>query len=166
MVEESEKLKFRMQHIIPRSLSTVLSNRKPLSNSFLESSSEEFTFPMSYGNVAGMSLISWCAYTHFLTINFVLLKAKVWGPPDGLPVFAIHGWLDNAGTFDTLIPLLPKNLRIVAVDIPGHGYSDPFPPDIAYNFVDCILAIERLARHFEWNKFSLIGHSLGGAMRY
>ena len=29
--------------------------------------------------------------------------------------------LDNAGTFDALIPLLPKNLRIVAVDIPGQG---------------------------------------------
>jgi len=38
-------------------------------------------------------------------------------------------------TFDTLIPLLPKNLRIVAVDPPGHGLSDPFPPDIAYNFM-------------------------------
>ncbi len=42
--------------------------------------------------------------------------------------------------------------------------SDPFPPDIAYNFIDCLLGIERLARHFKWDKFSLIGHSLGGAM--
>jgi pimeloyl-ACP methyl ester carboxylesterase len=50
-------------------------------------------------------------------------------------VFAIHGWLDNAGTFDTLIPLLPKDLRIVAVEMPGHGLSDPFPPDAAYNFM-------------------------------
>lgn len=91
-------------------------------------------------------------------------KAKIWGPPDGHPVFAIHGWLDNAASFDTLIPLLPKHLRIVAVDIAGHGLSDPFPPDIAYNFVDCLLAVERLARHFKWEKFSFIGHSLGGAM--
>lgn len=79
-------------------------------------------------------------------------------------MFAIHGWLDNAATFDTLIPLLPKHLRIVAVDIAGHGFSDPFPPDIAYNFVDSLLAIQRLARHFKWDKFSFIGHSLGGAM--
>lgn len=43
-------------------------------------------------------------------------KGKIWGPPDGHPVLALHGWLDNAGTFDTLIPLLPPNLRIVAVD--------------------------------------------------
>lgn len=76
----------------------------------------------------------------------------------------MHGWLDNAGTFDTLIPLLPSNLRIVAVDTAGHGLSDPFPPDIAYNFIDSLLAIERFAKQLKWEKFSLIGHSLGGAM--
>ena len=41
--------------------------------------------------------------------------AKVWGPPDGKPVIACHGWLDNAGAFDNLIPLLPKNLRIISL---------------------------------------------------
>lgn len=90
--------------------------------------------------------------------------AKVWGPPDGRPVFALHGWLDNAATFDALIPLLPKNLRIVAVDTAGHGLSDHYPPDIAYNFFDCLVAIERLAGLLKWKKFSFIGHSMGAAM--
>jgi pimeloyl-ACP methyl ester carboxylesterase len=52
----------------------------------------------------------------------------VWGPPDGKPVIACHGWLDIAGTFDNLIPLLPQNLRIISLDIPGHGFSDAYPP--------------------------------------
>ena len=52
----------------------------------------------------------------------------------------------------------------MAVDIPGHGLSDHYPPDISYNFLDCLPAIERLARHFKWEKFSFIGHSLGGCM--
>ena len=90
--------------------------------------------------------------------------AKIWGPKEGRPVFALHGWLDNAGTFDTLIPLLPSNLRVVAVDTPGHGRSDHFPPDIMYHFNDCLVAIERLAHIFKWEKFSFIGHSLGGCM--
>ena len=92
------------------------------------------------------------------------IKAKIWGPPDGRPVFAIHGWLDNAGTFDALIPLLPSDLRIVAVDMPGHGLSDHFPPDIAYNYLDCFLAIERFASFFKWKKFSFLCHSLGATM--
>lgn len=77
---------------------------------------------------------------------------------------ALHGWLDNAGTFDTLIPLLPQNLHIVAVDTVGHGLSDHFPPDIAYNFFDCLLAIERMTKALKWKKFSIIGHSMGTAM--
>lgn len=75
----------------------------------------------------------------------------------------MHGWLDNCASFDALIPLLPKNLRIVAVDIPGHGFSSPFPPDIAYNYIDTLLAVERLSKHLGWTKFSFLAHSLGGA---
>lgn len=93
-----------------------------------------------------------------------LASAKVWGPPDGRPVLAIHGWLDNANSFDALIPLLPKNLRIVAVDIAGHGLTDHFPPDLSYNYLDSLVVIERLTRQLEWNKFSFLGHSLGGCM--
>lgn len=31
----------------------------------------------------------------------------------------LHGWMDNAGTFDTLIPLLPKELSYLSIDLPG-----------------------------------------------
>lgn len=36
------------------------------------------------------------------------IRGKVWGPDHGYPVLCLHGWLDNCGTFKTLIPLLPK----------------------------------------------------------
>lgn len=138
MAEESEKLLFRLQHIIPRSLSAASSSN--ISSSANKTNSvdtpEELTFQMSFGKLAGKNDIIFASIARRVNKSaFFVLKAKVWGPPDGLPVFALHGWLDNAGSFDTLIPLLPKNLRIVAVDTAGHGLSDPFPPDIAYNFV-------------------------------
>lgn len=88
----------------------------------------------------------------------------MWGPPDGRPVIGLVGWLDNAGTFDKLIPLLPKDLCFLVVDTPGHGLSDPFPPDIAYNSLDGLLALERLTKILGWTKFSLMGHSLGGVL--
>ena len=44
----------------------------------------------------------------------IRLVAKCWGNPDGLPVLAFHGWLDNAATFDNLAPLLP-DLRILSL---------------------------------------------------
>ena len=40
------------------------------------------------------------------------MRGKVWGPDHGRPVLCLHGWADNCGTFNTLIPLLPKgNLK-------------------------------------------------------
>lgn len=48
-----------------------------------------------------------------------MMLAKVWGPENGLPVLALHGWQDNAGTFDKLAPLLPKNIRLVCLDFCG-----------------------------------------------
>lgn len=36
------------------------------------------------------------------------IRGKVWGPDHGRPVLCLHGWADNCGSFNTVIPLLPK----------------------------------------------------------
>lgn len=64
----------------------------------------------------------------YLIIKYVLILAKWWGPRDKQPIIAIHGWQDNAGTFDPLIELLPKELSILCIDLPGHGRSSHIPP--------------------------------------
>lgn len=42
---------------------------------------------------------------------------------------ALHGWLDNAATWDTLAPYLITHLgaRLVAMDFSGHGHSSHAP---------------------------------------
>ncbi|XP_035856137.1 serine hydrolase-like protein isoform X2 [Sander lucioperca] len=49
------------------------------------------------------------------------LRGKVWGPDHGRPVLCLHGWADNCGTFNTLIPLLPKALEWSKFSIIGHS---------------------------------------------
>ena len=41
-----------------------------------------------------------------LPLRHVRLAAKAWGDPSDPPLLALHGWLDNAGSFDALAPLL------------------------------------------------------------
>merc|ERR1719510_1131680 len=60
------------------------------------------------------------------------IAGKEWGNSDGEPWIALHGWLDNCGSFDTLLPYFPKTQRIIAIDLPGHGFSSHFPPGILY----------------------------------
>lgn len=91
------------------------------------------------------------------------LAAKAWGDPTQPPLLALHGWLDNAASFDRLAPLL-QDSYIVAIDLPGHGLSDHRPPGPWYHYVDYLHDVLVIADTLGWARFTLLGHSLGGAI--
>ncbi len=104
-----------------------------------------------------------------LTLPHLTLAAQAWGPEDGTPVLAFHGWLDNAATFERLLPVLLTRpelppLRVVSLDLPGHGYSEHRPPGIAYHFVDMVPEILQVADQLGWEQFLVLGHSMGAAL--
>ena len=76
-------------------------------------------------------------------------------------VLCLHGWLDNANSFQPIMPLL-LDCDIVAIDLPGHGHSDHFesPYSIANNAHHAL----QVASQLGWDSFHLIGHSLGGCI--
>lgn len=96
-----------------------------------------------------------------LRLPHLEVAAHLYGPENGRPVIALHGWLDNAASFSRLAPLL-NGVRIVALDLPGHGLSDHRPPGAGYNIWDYAYDILQTAEQFGWQRFSLLGHSLGG----
>ncbi|MGD9009711.1 MAG: alpha/beta hydrolase [Desulfobacteraceae bacterium] len=91
------------------------------------------------------------------------LAAKRWGPTNGLPVLALHGWLDNANTFDRLAPLLP-DLQLVCLDLPGHGMSDHRPAGMRYHYTDYVDEVIAVADSLAWERFVLLGHSMGAGI--
>jgi pimeloyl-ACP methyl ester carboxylesterase len=76
------------------------------------------------------------------------------------PTLALHGWLDNANSFDAFAQAMPE-LDILAIDFAGHGYSDPRPPDVGYwgwlDIGDVIAVADRLG----WETFTIVAHSMG-----
>ncbi len=76
------------------------------------------------------------------------------------PVLALHGWLDNAASFDVLAPQL-SDADVVAIDLAGHGYSYHKPPQGTYNLWDDLPDIVRVADQLGWSQFHLLGHSRG-----
>ena len=95
-----------------------------------------------------------------LTLGHIELAAHLFGPADGLPVIALHGWLDNANSFARLAPQL-QGLRIVALDLAGHGYSGHRPVGAGYALADYAHDVLRVAEQLGWARFGLLGHSLG-----
>ncbi|XP_017127792.1 serine hydrolase-like protein [Drosophila elegans] len=82
------------------------------------------------------------------------------------PILAIHGWLDNLGTFDRLIPLLPDYIGVLCIDLPGHGKSSRIQPGMHYSIYDYVIIIPRVKKEYGWSKVSLMGHSLGGIISF
>lgn len=90
------------------------------------------------------------------------ISGKWYGPQDVRPILGLHGWLDNAGTFDTLVPLLPPHVAFLSIDLPGHGLSSRLPEGCHYHSVDNLLVIRMIMNQYKWEKVSLIGHSMSG----
>ena len=95
-----------------------------------------------------------------LSLPHIELAAHLFGPEDGLPVIALHGWLDNANSFARLAPKL-AGLRIVALDFAGHGHSDHRPRGAGYALADYAFDVLCVAKQLGWERFALMGHSLG-----
>jgi pimeloyl-ACP methyl ester carboxylesterase len=98
-----------------------------------------------------------------LDTRWIRLAAQRFHVDAGPPVIALHGWLDNAASFGPLAPLLP-GLDIVALDLPGHGLSDHRPPGQHYHFVDFVADVIAAADALGWDRFALIGHSMGAGI--
>ena len=99
-----------------------------------------------------------------IEIPGLTLAARAWGPADGRKVLALHGWLDNAATFDRLAPLLDGGLRLVCLDLPGHGRSQHRHPSASYDFIYWITDVAAAAEALGWGRYSLLAHSLGGSI--
>lgn len=78
-------------------------------------------------------------------------------------VLALHGWLDNAASFAPLAAHLDA-LELVAPDLPGHGASAHLPRGADYSFASAMHAVLDIADALGWERFSLLGHSMGAGI--
>ncbi|CAL8103143.1 unnamed protein product [Orchesella dallaii] len=66
-----------------------------------------------------------------------------------------------------MIPyLMMPSTKYFCLDFPGHGMTS-YCPEWWYDaHLEGILATRRVAKHFGWEKFSILGHSLGGIVGF
>ncbi|EZA55003.1 hypothetical protein DMN91_009500 [Ooceraea biroi] len=94
------------------------------------------------------------------------VTGKLWGSREKQPILAMHGWQDNAASFDNLAPLLLRNAPVLAIDLPGHGPSSWLPPGLMYTEIVYFLLIKRIQKYFGWRRIKLMGHSLSAMTAY
>ncbi len=92
------------------------------------------------------------------------LRGLAWGDPSAPPLLALHGWLDNAGSFMLLAPLLAARYRVIALELEGHGYSDHLPASSDYHCLGYVQSVRAAADALQWPRYILLGHSLGAGV--
>ncbi|EAT44102.1 AAEL004487-PA [Aedes aegypti] len=101
-----------------------------------------------------------------IPVPFGIIAGKWYGSKDVRPILFIHGFNDNCGTFDRLIPLLPSRGSYLAIDLPGCGLSSRTPNGMMYHVSDLVLVILWIMKTYQWSKVSLVGHSMGAMACY
>lgn len=89
-----------------------------------------------------------------VTLNYV-----VQGDPAGPAIVLLHGVGDSWHSYDLVLPLLPPTVRVYAVTLRGHGWSDH--PRRGYERTDFAADISALLAAFDLHHVTLVGHSLG-----
>lgn len=80
-------------------------------------------------------------------------------------MMALHGWLDNAASFVPLSAHLhAQELDLVLLDLPGHGHSGWLPIGAEYTLSTTLQQLLQAADALGWERFTLLGHSLGGGV--
>ena len=90
----------------------------------------------------------------------IRLNAEITGPANGPPLVLLHALGTNLTLWDDILPLFPPGLRILRVDLRGHGASDVARPPYAMGAL--IRDVERAMDHFALKDAVVLGLSLGG----
>jgi pimeloyl-ACP methyl ester carboxylesterase len=84
-------------------------------------------------------------------------------------VIALHGWLDNAASWDFLLPRVlqkwhrtvpDQDLLVVAIDLDGHGFSSHRPWPSGYPITSYAESVQRVISALKWNTFGVLAHSM------
>ena len=86
-----------------------------------------------------------------------------WGDPDGYPILALHGWLDNALSFSVIAPFLSE-YRLIALDLSGQGLSDHRSSDATYHIWDDVPQLLSVVATLGLDQLAVLGHSRGAAI--
>ncbi|MCM3727453.1 alpha/beta hydrolase [Neobacillus cucumis] len=79
---------------------------------------------------------------------------------EGKPIVLLHGFCGSSAYWSEVIPVISKNYRVIAPDLPGHGGSTTALKN--YSISDMAEMIKEFLDKLNLGKVTMFGHSLGG----
>jgi pimeloyl-ACP methyl ester carboxylesterase len=80
----------------------------------------------------------------------------------GAPIVLIHGYAASLHWWDSLVPLLSEDHRVIAIDLLGHGGSEK--PSSGYGMEDQAGLLAEALNQLRVQGAVVVGHSMGGSV--
>jgi pimeloyl-ACP methyl ester carboxylesterase len=104
--------------------------------------------------------------SRFLDIMGMRVHYRLEGDPtDSTPLVLIHGTSSSLHTWDSIVPALRENRRILRMDLPGFGLTGP-SPDRIYGMERYHQFLDSLFNRLDIRQCILGGNSLGGLIAW
>jgi len=92
-------------------------------------------------------------------VDGVRLQYRRQGPESGPALILLHGYSDSSLSFARIMPLLPPEQRVIAVDLRGHGDSDK--PAAGYGMSELADDVIGMMDVLDIPSAVVVGHSMG-----
>ncbi len=96
-------------------------------------------------------------------INGVDLYYELHGD-SGEPLVLVHGYTGDISDWRHQLPEFSRTHRVLVLDLRGHGQSQAPPDRSVYTVPQMSHDVEALAEHVGFDRYHLLGHSMGGAV--
>jgi magnesium chelatase accessory protein len=100
-------------------------------------------------------------YSQFVTVAGLNWHVQIMG--EGPVLLLLHGTGAATHSWAGLMPLLAKSYKVVALDLPGHGFTDT-PRGNGLSLPGMSRLIAGLVTHLKLEPIAIIGHSAGAAI--
>jgi pimeloyl-ACP methyl ester carboxylesterase len=84
---------------------------------------------------------------------------------EGEPIVLLHGLTANLFVWDAWAQRLSEHLRVIRLDLPGHGLTGPDPEE-RYGWPQVADLVVRLLDQLDVARATLVGNSFGGAIAW
>ncbi len=99
--------------------------------------------------------------SEFVELRDMRMHVRLWGAPEALKLFFLHGWQDFSASFQFVVDALAGDWHCIAPDWRGFGQSEW--NDDCYWFPDYIADLDAVLDHYSPGEAArLVGHSMGG----
>ncbi len=94
----------------------------------------------------------------YAPVNGVEIYYETYG--SGEPLILLHGGLESIVSYAPIIPALAEGRQVIALDLQGHGRTEPFDRPMTWSNLAADVA--GVIRHFGYEKADVMGYSMGG----